>query len=277
MPPLGESTLMLPREYRTMFELEDTYWWYRALRTWVKASLLSRVERGASVLDAGCGTGATLALLKSLSYRPFAVDPSPQGIRLAASRTEARGRLCRGLSGELPFASGRFDCVISCDLLQLLPDAQEKRALQEFGRVLRPGGTLLLNLPACKWLRGEHDQAVSTRRRYMARDLQAKLEAEGFRVERIEYRYTIFLPVMALVRFLRGSRRERTNAKSDLAISLGPLNQLMSAVARCEEWIGCLFVRPIGTSISAVATLPATRGPSGAASRPARVGPKRAK
>ena len=97
MRPNGESTLMLPHEYRTMFELEDRYWWYRALRSWVKASLLSRVEPGATVLDAGCGTGATLTLLETLGCKPFAIDASRDGIRLAAASRE-NCRSARGVS-----------------------------------------------------------------------------------------------------------------------------------------------------------------------------------
>ncbi len=250
------STLMLPDEYRIMFDVEDRYWWYRALRWWVKAALLSNVDRGATVLDAGCGTGATLVLLKNLGYRPFAIDPSSEGMRLASSREGTVGRLCRGLSDELPFARDSFDCVVSCDLLQLLPDDEEKTALREFRRVIKPGGVLLINLPACRWLEGEHDQAVSTRRRYSASELQSKLLKYGFQPVRMEYRHMIFLPVLATVRFLRGTKRQRSRAQSDLAIPLGPLNTLMAAVACMEEWVGRMFVRPVGTSISVVAKLP---------------------
>ncbi len=250
-----QSTLMLPDEYQVMFQVENTHWWYRALRVWLQAVVHSHISPQGCILDIGCGTGANLALLKFLGYRPLGIDLSVSGLQFASRREDIKGRLCCASAETLPFVSGRFDGIISLDVLNLLSEKQEEAALLEIKRVLRRGGALILNLPAYEWLRGEHDQAVSTQRRYTASMLEKKLVRAGFRVARMEYRCMMFLPAMALLR--RFFRRKRANvimAKSDLTISNpGLINSLFSIFAREEELLGRLIRRPFGTSVCAVA------------------------
>jgi SAM-dependent methyltransferase len=153
--------------------------------------------------------------------------------------------------------SNLFDGVISLDVLYLLNAAQEAASLLEFKRVLKPGGILILNLPAYEWLWGEHDQAVSTKRRYTALTLKSTLMAAGFQLVRLEYRYMIFLPALAILRrLLRRRKTDPSMAKSDLTISPGPINALLTTIAKVEEYIGKAIIRPFGTSVCAVARSP---------------------
>ncbi|MCG3155208.1 MAG: Ubiquinone/menaquinone biosynthesis C-methyltransferase UbiE [bacterium] len=251
------STLMLPHEYRRMFEAESLHWWYRALRAWIAANLRRHLPAGSRVLDAGCGTGATLALLQALRYRSVGFDLALAGLQFAAGREQLRGKLCCASVVKLPVPDCSFDAVISSDVLYLLPDEQEAAALAEMRRTLKPGGLLLLNLPAYEWLRGEHDQAVATQRRYTARSLQQKLQAAGFEILRLEYRYLIFLPALVLVRRLwRSGRREAAAASSDLSLNHGLLNVWFTCLIRLEERLGQFIRRPFGSSVSAVAKVP---------------------
>lgn len=251
---LAESTLMLPNEYQIMFEVENKHWWYSALRFWILTVLRSYIPRKSFILDAGCGTGANLNLLESLDYRTVGLDLSFEGLQLASSRKNIKGRLCRASVDKLPFLSNSFDGVINIDVLYLLNDTQEIASLSEFKRVLRPGGFLILNLPAYEWLRGEHDQAVSTKRRYTAASLEMKLLAAEFQLVRLEYRYMIFLPLVVVFRrLLRRGKMDQSKAKSDLTISPGPLNNLLTFLARMEEYLGRAMRRPFGTSVCAVA------------------------
>ena len=146
---------MRPDEYGVMFAAEEAHWWYRSLRAWLRMRLGRRVPRGARVLDAGCGTGANLALLAAMGYRAVGLDLWPAALRLAARRPGAARRMCRGSVTRLPFATGGFDAVVAMDVLYLLDEADEAAALAEFRRVLRPGGLLILHLPAHEWLRGD--------------------------------------------------------------------------------------------------------------------------
>ena len=247
-------TLMLPNEYKTMFEAEDTHWWYRSLRAWLKPVLYSYVPPRSCVLDAGCGTGATLSFLRSWGYRSTGIDLSFEALQLASGRESAQGKLCRASVEKLPFCSNIFDGVVNIDVLYLLSNDQEAASLLEFKRVLKPDGILIIHLPAYEWLRSEHDQAVSTQRRYTASMLKSMLATAGFQLIKLEYRYMVFLPALAFVRF--AFRRPKANpftATSDLTIRLGMLDTVLDSIARLEERLGRVVPRPFGTSVCAVA------------------------
>lgn len=248
-----ESTLMLPDEYRRMREAEDGHWWYRALRRWLRNALRAHVPRGCRVLDSGCGTGANLRLLDRLGYVATGHDVFPAALEMCRNRGVS-GRLCVASAAALPFPDGSFDAILSMDVLYLLPLDAERTALEEFRRVLRPGGTLLLNLPAYDWLRGRHDQAIAAKRRYTRATLRQKLIAAGFQAERMEYRLAAFLPAVALVRrLLRPATNTAEPARSDLALPMGPVNGFLSALSQMEECLGAALPRPFGTSVCAVA------------------------
>lgn len=248
------ATLMQGHEYRTMFEVETAHWWYRGLRLWLSRALAQHVATPGPVLDAGCGTGANLAHLRALGYAAQGLDLSPAGLRLARDRGAPPPRLYQASAAVLPHRDASFAAVLSADVLYLLGEADEARALAEFRRVLAAGGILLLNLPAFEWLRGEHDRVVSTQRRYTASSLRGKLQAAGFRPISIEYRYTSLLPAIALVRRLvRPGGASDASARSDTRIGTGPANGLLTALVRAEERLGSRVSRPFGSSVSAVA------------------------
>jgi SAM-dependent methyltransferase len=208
-------------------------------------------------LDAGCGTGANLKLINLLDYHAVGLDLSLEGLQLASSRENVKGKLCCASVEKLPFVSNSFDGIINIDVLYLLSDAQEKASLLELKRVLKPGGVLVVNLPAYEWLGGEHDQAVSAKRRYTASKLKRKLLAAGFNLVRLEYRYMLFLPALAVFRRLfRPGKMDPSTAKSDLTMTLGPMNNLLTFIARAEEYLGRVMIRPFGTSVCAVARSP---------------------
>jgi len=248
---------MLPHEYRTMFAAEDQHWWYHALRFWLEKMLTRYVSPGARILDAGCGTGATLAFLRTRGYEAIGIELAAKALRLAAERPAVRGRLCGASVDLLPVASTSFDAAVCLDVLYLLSDEQEAITLAELRRVLKPGGILIVHLPAFEWLRGEHDQAVATQRRYTATSLRRLLTAAGFEVLRLEYRYWLFLPAVWVVRRLwRYGQREKAMATSDLTLSFGFANSLLTLAAEAEDWIGQWTPRPWGSSVCAVAITP---------------------
>src|ERR1700679_1275746 len=147
-------------EYALMDAAEDRMWWYRALHARLLDNLAAVHGR---VLDAGCGTGGFLALLRQ--RRPdltgFGVEWDPT----AASRTRDKSgaAVVRGSVNALPFASGGFDAAISADVL-CHAAVDPAAALAELKRVLRPGGRLIVNMPAYQWLLSAHDRQVHNAR-----------------------------------------------------------------------------------------------------------------
>ncbi|MCC6415896.1 MAG: class I SAM-dependent methyltransferase, partial [Opitutaceae bacterium] len=159
-----------------MAAVEDDMWYYRALHARVWRSLRdSGLSATAHILDAGCGTGGLIKRLGPLmsSWTWMGVDVHPAACVLARERvgvTIAQADLTR-----LPFGDEGFDAVVSADVIYHIEDDQ--RALAEMGRVLRPGGLLVINVPAYRWLWSYHDAAVQSCRRYGRWELRAKLQA----------------------------------------------------------------------------------------------------
>lgn len=103
--------------------------------------------KGATVLDAGCGTGEiTARLAERFPGASFlGIDLEEQHLEKARLRCKpfgSRVRFERGDVLDLGFEDGRFDLAVSRHVLQALPDAP--RALRQMVRVLKPGGRLHL-------------------------------------------------------------------------------------------------------------------------------------
>ncbi len=231
-------------------------WWYRALHARV-ISALSRCPgpSGRPLLDAGCGTGGLLARLVAAfpEREVFGVDVTPEAVR-RAQRKVPKARLVIGSVSALPFQQGSFGAIASCDVLcHRLVD--EAAALAEFRRVLAPGGTLVLNLPAHEWLRSAHDERVHNARRYSGARLRSVLGRAGFAVREMWHWNTLLLPLMVLQRkvLARGSW-----ARSDVALMPPLVEAMFRAVTGVEGMLVRVGVRfPAGGSLLAVAERPA--------------------
>jgi SAM-dependent methyltransferase len=127
--------------------------WYEHLYTRVHTVLRAtlgqpRPAAGATALDAGCGTGFQAAVLEALGYRTHGVDLSSALLAVARHRLP-RATFVRGRLEALPYGGSAFDAVVCCgSTLSFVADPAA--ALREIGRVLRPGGRLLLEVEH-KW------------------------------------------------------------------------------------------------------------------------------
>jgi SAM-dependent methyltransferase len=167
-------------EYLKLAEVEDDMWYFHSLHAHVARALRVRLaaQSGARVLDAGCGTGGLLLRLRARF--PGAVfsgiDFSGLACELARQRTGADIR--EASITALPFGDGEFDAVVSADVVCQVDDAA--RAFSEIHRVLKPGGTVVINLPAYMWMWSYHDDNCQTKRRYTRGELRQRLHEAGF-------------------------------------------------------------------------------------------------
>ncbi|HIJ74197.1 MAG TPA: class I SAM-dependent methyltransferase, partial [Candidatus Hydrogenedentes bacterium] len=160
---------MKPEEYEIMFRVEDGHWWYAGLRALLH-QFWGRYVRvpEPQVLDVGCGTGAILDRLGE-DAQAAGVDFALEAIRFCRTRGIGRSAVASALA--LPFDANGFDVVVSFDVLchSSIPDKHV--AMRELYRVVKPGGLLLLNLPAYHWVRSSHDVAVHTDHRFTKREV----------------------------------------------------------------------------------------------------------
>ena len=248
---------MNPQEYVLMRGQEDTHWWYRALRAAVVRHLRLRLPQGtrpARIVDAGCGTGGMLAALREnfAGALLIGVDLEEQAVRISAGLGVA-DHVLRASINALPLGSARFDAVISLDVLYHA-DVDEAAALAELKRVLRPGGPLIVNLPAFEALRGAHDVAVHGARRYTPRRLAALAAAEGLEVEHWTCWNTTLLP---LVWAWRTFGRLAGSEASDLRPAPAWVNTTLGALIGAEWRIADRARLPLGSSLFAILRKPA--------------------
>jgi len=232
-----------------MFAVEDRHWWYVGVRREVERWLgdLRPADGGPlRILDAGCGTGGLLARLRTPGWRA-GVEISSLGILLA--RTRRGGVLAQASVAALPFADETFDAVVSIDVL-CHAGVEEKQAVEEAARVLRPGGRLLVQVPAFDWLRGEHDAAVWTKRRYRRQEITKLLSGAGLVSRRSAYRNSLLFPMAAIARLAKRGKVNREGARSDVRAVPAPLNLLLSGVLALERRLRVPF--PFGLSVFCV-------------------------
>lgn len=247
---------MQANEYETLRMVEDRHWWYGILRDLVADELALRLPAQAHVLDAGCGTGGMIQKLRTLhpQWRLFGIDVNETAVRHCHDRG-LTGAVQAGEVGALPFASASFDAVLSLDVLYHA-EVSEADAMAEMVRVLKPGGVLVINVPAFECLRGAHDAAVCGARRYRACQVRNIVENGMLRIEMISYwNAWLFLP-LRLWRLWSRARSRQTTAVSDLRTLPWWLNRLLKTTGRLDAKLCRRLHLPWGSSIFAVASKP---------------------
>src|SRR5690606_15852694 len=186
-----------------LFQSEQQHWWFRARRA-IAGTLLDHYltpGRGRRrILDAGCGTGGNLALLRKYG-RVTGIDLSPLALSLARSRVEAGVHLSQGSVLALPFADETFDLVTAFDVLYHLWVVDDVAAMTEIRRVLKPNGLFLMTDSAWRRLSSQHDEVNLARERYEVPQLRARLQRAGFEPIRISYANFLLLPLVLAVRY----------------------------------------------------------------------------
>jgi len=175
-------------------------WWFRGLH----ANLIAAWKEAAPearILDAGCGTGGLLARLAARLPGAALIGLDRDAAALSITRAKSGRRVILGTVDTLPFDEASFDAIFSADVL-CHRGVDAARALAEFCRCLRPGGVVILNLPAYRWLYSAHDIAVDNARRFGRQELAALLVGAGFVRLRIRYWNGLLFPFMLVRRLL---------------------------------------------------------------------------
>ena len=243
---------MQPRAYEVLAAIERDHWWYRGRRVLLRR-LLRRFPppSGARLLDVGCGTGGNLELLAE-SGDVVGVDPS--AVAGEFCRAAWAGRFARGRVPELPVADESCDVVAALDVLEHVHNDLE--ALDDIHRVLRPGGRILLHVPAYSFLFGHEDWFSAHERRYRRSEIRRLLLAAGFEIEHLGYSTTLLFPGVVVAKLLkRWLIRDRVEPDVG-TVPPALLNDLLTALVEGEAEICAAHELPFGASIVAVARRP---------------------
>jgi SAM-dependent methyltransferase len=232
--------------------VERDHWWFRGRRRLVATMIRAfGIPPTAQVLDVGCGTGSNLRLLVELGFGDVTgLDRSEDAVRWCREKQlppVERGDLCA-----LPFPEDHFDLVLATDVLEHVdePDA----GVAELRRVLRPGGTLIVTVPAFESLWGLQDDVAHHKRRYRRDELVVQLRAGGFSVARSFYfNFLLFVPIWLARQLIRWLGVE---VASENEINTRWLNALLARIFAFDVWAAPRLRPFFGVSILAVARCP---------------------
>ena len=231
--------------------VEDWHWWYRIRREILDDAVAKlRLDPAhARLLDIGCGTGGS-SLVLSKHGSVTGLDRAHQSFALAPDRPYAHRVV--GTAECLPFADASFDVVAALDVLEHLDD--DVAGAREVLRVLKPGGSAVVFVPALNILWGENDDFSHHRRRYTKRTLAHALEAAGFELGPVGYfNLTLFLPTL-LSRLVQ--RVLPSAGKLEYAAGPSMTNEILTRIFRLEvPWLRRSPL-PIGASALCVARRP---------------------
>jgi SAM-dependent methyltransferase len=230
--------------------LERSHFWFVARRALVGRLLARRPLPPASVvLDVGCGTGTFAADLARRGARVIALDFRPEGL----ARLRAEGTLAwtvRAITTALPVTTRSIDVVLALDVLEHTDDVA---SLEEIVRVLKPGGALLLTVPALPSLWSARDDEAGHLRRYTRRGLLDLVRGSGLEPIDVRFYQCLLLPLFAVTRFIgkRFASAQRTEERPG-----GLVNRVCLAINQFEVAAGEFVRWPWGSSLAALVRKP---------------------
>jgi SAM-dependent methyltransferase len=246
---------MDPLVMQAMLGADERHWWYRGRRRVIRAELERLpLPAGAEILDAGCGSGRTMQLLAAYG--------TVSGIELSepaaeVARARGVGEVVIGRLEELPWPEQSFDLITCLDVIEHTPD--DRATLAELLRVCRPGGYLLVTVPAYPRLWSVHDEANHHYRRYSRTALRSAALQAGWELERMSSFNSMLLAPAAAVRLSRRRRARALNGAATEAyrdeLAIGPpwLNGALEWPLALEaRWLGRGGTLALGLSLIAI-------------------------
>ncbi|HUP85281.1 MAG TPA: glycosyltransferase [Acidimicrobiales bacterium] len=247
---------MAEHAYDAMARVERSHWWFVAKRALVTEAVERHAPSTTAMVDVGSGTGA---LLDDLSGRfDLVIGSELDEHSLSLARSTSR-TLVRGRAEALPFPDDAAGAISCLDVIEHLDDGVI--GLAELGRVVEPGGIIVLAVPAYQWAWSAHDDRLGHRRRYTRRRLAEEVRAAGLEVVRCTYFHSWVVPIAFLLRktplrhLLRGEAEEASYVSDSV-------NAVLSAVVSAERRVLRRFDVPFGLSVFLVARKPSHRSGS---------------
>ena len=222
-------------EYQKLADVENRHWFYVGKRIIVRSWLerLHPLEKNDLLVDCGAGTGTFAAEISGLC-RVEAVDDHEESLMLARAKLGA-SQVKEGSCTNLPYANASIDVLTALDVIEHVQE--DRKALEEFARVLKPGGIAVITVPALMALWSDCDVVLHHFRRYTRRTLAELVPTADFEIVHLAYINVAVLPIVFAVRKWRGAMRRlgiKLDGRSEDSIPPASLNALL-------RW---LFVKP---------------------------------
>lgn len=239
---------MNPGAYAAEAAVQTTHWWFVGRRE-LFADLLRELRPHPQwrVLEVGTGTGANLPVLNALGVQQvIGCDASEEALRYSAR--SYNGPLAVADAVRLPFKDSSFDLLMAADVIEHLDD--DRAALAEFVRVLKPGGAFILTVPAFPALWGPQDVVSHHRRRYQRQSFLELVTNARLRILTCFYfNYLLFVPIWAARKLLLALG---IAVQSENAINTGFTNRVLTWLFLADVRFARRLQAPFGVSLCAV-------------------------
>ncbi|AQR74798.1 bifunctional 2-polyprenyl-6-hydroxyphenol methylase/3-demethylubiquinol 3-O-methyltransferase UbiG [Sphingomonas sp. LM7] len=235
--------------YERMAAHDTTHWWYRARRD-ILADYLTRwgdLPQGARILEIGCGTGHNLPMLAQFGE----IDAIEIDETAGAKASERLGKPVgtSPLPDLVGIEPGSYDLVAVLDVIEHVED--DVAALQAIATALKPGGRILITVPAHQWMWSAHDVVNHHKRRYSKAGFEALLDKAGLQGAKLGYFNSLLFPVAVAARF---AGKLMGKDDSDDSPPPKPLNTLFEGIFRLERHMVGRVPLPPGLSLITLAS-----------------------
>ena len=236
-------------EFEIMYHIEQSHWWFRGKQFLLKQALKSldnKASENGRILDIGAGTGIILKILMDFG-EAYGIELSPQAIKFLKKRKLKR-IICADADYSLPFKNDTFTMITCLDVLEHLE--KDVGLFKEMIRISRPGGHILVAVPAFDIFWGSHDVALHHKRRYTRKKILQIIREMNCRVVKASYyNITLSMPILA-VRTFKSIFLHNRQAQSDFFMSLPNfLNSLLGFLYKAEIWCLKSINFPFGVSV----------------------------
>jgi len=235
--------------YDRMAELDQVHWWYRARRE-ILSTLIAReiaLPPEARILEVGCGTGHNLEMLRRFG-RVDGIEVDPAAREMAAARL-GQPILDAPLPALPGIADGAYDMIAILDVIEHVEE--DVAGMRALAAKLKPGGKILITVPAFPFMWSAHDVVNHHKRRYTKRTLRALVGDAGLKLEMMSWFNSLLFPLAATARL---AGRVTGKEDSDDSLPPKPVNRLFEWTFGLERYALGRLPFPPGVSLVAIAS-----------------------
>jgi SAM-dependent methyltransferase len=236
-----------PAFFERLFELESGHFWFRSRNRLIIWALQRCFPLATSFFEIGCGTGFVLdGIRKEKDLSLFGSDIFNKGLVYAERRVK-NAQFFQMDACNIPFEN-EFDVIGAFDVLEHITD--DNLALKQMYRAVRDGGGIILTVPQHPFLWSYFDEYSCHRRRYVAKDLQHKVEEAGFKVLMRTSFVSLLFPFLLLNRL---RKKEVVDINKELSVDKR-MNYILERISTLERaLIGKGINFPFGGSLLMIA------------------------
>lgn len=237
--------------YEQHAALEGDHWWFVSRREIIRRLLTAHLppSEHRRLLDVGCGTGGMLPMLGQFG-EVSGLDGDPLAVAQCHARYSSFPVTRADIPQDVP-ADASFDVVSAFDVIEHIAD--DVQALRALRGAARPGGHVVVTVPALSWLWSSHDVANGHQRRYGRSQLTGAVRVAGLELLHLSSFNLALLPPIAAIRLFRRHPKPRGGARSDFTMPSPRLNHALTRLMSAEAPLVARRGLPTGVSLVALA------------------------